>query len=170
MMLKWIGAILILISTGGFGFMLATNHKKEMAALKRLMNVLDYMECELQFRMYALPNLCRNAALETEGILRRVFQLLANELEEQISPDVKRCMQSVLARVSNLPPQTAECLKYLGDILGRFDLEGQLKGLNGVRQECQGRLNRLLGNADVRIRSYQTLGLCAGAALVILLM
>lgn len=169
MLTKWIGAILIILASGGFGLTIAANHKREITVLKKLIYALDYMECELQFRMYALPDLCRITAQETDGIVQQVFISLANELEDQISPDASICMKSVLAKTNNIPQQAMECLQYFGDCLGRFDLNGQLKGLENVRQECRLRLNKLSANSDVRIRSYQTIGLCAGAAIVILL-
>ena len=60
-------------------------------------------------------------------------------------------------------------LRLLGQTLGRFDLPGQLKGIKAVQESCRRELARLERNRDARLRSYQTLGLCAGAALVILL-
>ena len=54
------------------------------------------------------------------------------------------------------------------DQIGRFDLEGQLQGLESVRVYCRDQLDNLAKDRDVRLRSYQTLGLCAGAALAIL--
>lgn len=137
--------------------------------MKNLIAALDYMECELQYRMCALPDLCRQTAGETDGILRKVFAALANELEDQISPNVRQCMQTVLANVKDIPGQTFHSLELLGDSLGRFDLQGQLKGLESIRQECRINLSKLMGNSETRIRSYQTLGLCAGAAIIILL-
>lgn len=169
MTIKIIGAILILIACASFGLIIAYHHRKEVSTLKKLITALDYMECELQYRMCALPDLCRQTAAEFDGVLRSVFLQLSNELEDQISPDVRRCMQSVLAKMKDIPSVTFECLQILGDSLGRFDLQGQLKGLENVRRYCRERLNKLMGNADVRLRSYQTLGLCAGAAVVILL-
>ena len=169
-MMRWIGAILIVVGCGGFGLMIANAHRKETTSLKKLIAALDYMECELQYRMCALPDLCRQTASECEGALRQVFVSLTQELEDQISPDVHQCMQSVLAKTKDLPTQTTQMLELLGNNLGRFELTGQLRGLETVRQECRLKLNRLMNNSDVRLRSYQTLGLCAGAALVILLM
>ena len=169
MTLKWIGAMLILTACCVFVFMVTANHKKEIQGMKSLISALDYMECELQYRMCALPDLCRKTAYETDGILRKVFTALANELEDQISPDVRQCMHSVLAGTKDIPTQTLHSLQLLGDSLGRFNLEGQLKGLEAVRQECRGILSKLMGNTETRIRSYQTLGLCAGAAIIILL-
>lgn len=170
MIFRWVGACLIVLGCGSFGIIIASNYRKEMITLKKLIAALDYMECELQYRMSALPDLCRQTAAELDGILKSIFSSLAVELEDQISPDVQQCMKSVLAKTKNVPVQTSHCLCQLSHSLGRFDLQGQIKGLESARQECRVRLSKLSGNADVRIRSYQTLGLCAGAALVILLM
>ena len=169
-MLKWIGAIMIIAACGGFCVMLAASYKKEERTLKNFINALDYMVCELQFRMNTLPDLCRQTAGECDGILRQTFIMLANELDDQISPDVRQCMNTVLAKTKDLPPLTKESFQLLGENLGRYDLSGQLVGLENVRQECRIKLSKLSGNKEMHLRSYQTLGLCAGAALVILLM
>lgn len=170
MMLRWIGACLVILGCGGFGVMIAASFRKELTSLKKLIAALDFMECELQYRMSALPDLCRQTAANCDGVLRQIFSSLAAELEDQISPNVQQCMKSVLSKTKDVPTQTAEALLQLGNSLGRFDLQGQLKELESARQECRVKLNKLSGNADVRIRSYQTLGICAGAALAILLM
>ena len=57
-----------------------------------------------------------------------------------------------------------------GDLLGHFDLSGQIRGIEAVRHFAANDLERLCDHKDVRLRSYQTLGLCAGSALIILLL
>ena len=89
-------------------------------------------------------------------------------MEAQVSPDLDACMSSVVDKTAKLTPMTRDELVLLGKSVGRFDIEGQLKGLEAVRQDCRRLLESLLCNRDIRIRSYQTLGLCAGAALAIL--
>jgi stage III sporulation protein AB len=56
----------------------------------------------------------------------------------------------------------------LGQSLGRFDLEGQLKGIEMTKSETQRILQEYTDNQDSRIRCYQTLSICAGAAVAIL--
>ena len=170
MSLKLIGAVLIIVGCGGFGFMIASAHRKEERGLRQLMGALDFMECELQYRSTALPELCRQTAAECGGSLGRVFLNIAAELEDQISPDVQRCMKAALSNTKDIPKLTLEALQMLGSSLGRFDMEGQLKGLEGVRKECRRYLEKITGDKDVRLRSYQTLWLCAGAAIVIIFM
>lgn len=166
---KWIGAIFIIVSCSGFGLSLAHSHRREESALRQLISALDLMECELQYRLTPLPELCRQAGMESQGCIRTVLLALSRELDAQIAPDVSSCMLAALSGVKDIPPRTAQTLEKLGSSLGRFDLPGQLKGLEALRSESRRTLDELSRNKDQRLRSYQTLGFCAGAALVILL-
>lgn len=168
MSFKLIGALCILFGCGGFGFQIAAAQLREENTLRQLIRVLDFMECELQYRLTPLPELCRQAAKECTGSLSSLFTMISRELEEQISPNVATCMAAAISKTEKLPQSTVNALELLGNSMGRFDLNGQLKGLDTVRGECRRHLEALATNKDVRMRSYKTLGLCAGAALVIL--
>lgn len=170
MYFKIIGALMIITGCGGFGFYLASTHKKEELLISRMIIILDFMECELQYRMTPLPMLCKQAADESSGILKSVFLNLSFELDNQISPDVSTCMHAAIKQSKPIPKLTLRCLQMLGSSLGRFDLQGQLQGLHSVRTYCTNIQKELRNNKDSRIRSYQTLSLCAGAALAILLL
>lgn len=165
---KWLGAIMIMTACGGFGFSIAAAQRREEGNLRQLISALDYMECELQYRLTPLPDLCRQAGQETKGCVGQVLRNLSQELECQVAPDVDSCMKAALMTAKDVPDKTREALQLLGRSLGRFDLAGQLNGLESVRSSCRRELDALLNNRDVRLRSYQTLGICAGAALAIL--
>ena len=168
MSLKLIGAVLIIAGCGGVGFSMAAAHRREENALRQLIGALDYMGCELQYHLTPLPELCRCAAAESGGCISRVLLNLSSELESQIAPDAASCMNAAIAKTPKLPTRARKNLTLLGSSLGRFDLQGQLKGLKGARQQCRRELEELSTDRDVRLRSYQTLGLCAGSALAIL--
>lgn len=168
MILKLIGGALVVIACGGVGFRMAANHRQEEQDLRQFIGALDYMECELQYHLTPLPALCRQAAQEFYGRLGNVFLDLSIEMEAQNASDTATCMQTALEQNPGLSVNTRETMLHLGQSIGRFDIDGQLMGLESVRQECRRRLSALENNRDVRLRSYQTLGLCAGAALAIL--
>ena len=168
MTMKWIGALLVIAGCGGVGFTMAASYKREERCLRALLRALDYMTCELQFRLTPLPELCRTAGKECGGPAGEALTALALELESQISPDADSCMYAALSKLENLPLSTTEALRLLGKCLGRFDLEGQLQGIEQVRSHCRRELAALEAGRDQRIRGYQTLGVCAGAALAIL--
>lgn len=165
---KWIGAVLVIAGCGGFGFSLACGHRRQEQLLRQLVRTLQYMEWELQYRLTPLPELCRQAGKETGGVLRDILLSLARELDWQVSPDAYSCMAAALKQSRDLPKNTRRLLLQLGRSLGRFDLQGQLQGLEAVQKACEGELAAMGKNREVRLRSYQTLGLCAGAALAIL--
>ncbi len=169
MTFKLLGVILIVFGCGGVGFKIASSHRMEEKALRELIRILDFMQCELQYRLTSFPELCEQAAKEFNFVSGKVFNDLTLEIEKQIVPDIARCMNTVLDRRNDIPPITCSMLKLLGASIGRFDLAGQLKGLESARQECRRNLEEIMSNRDIRLRSYQTLGLCAGAALAILL-
>ncbi len=168
-MLKIFGALLIVAGGGMFGFSLASAHRREESALRSLLSALDFMQCELQYRLTPLPDLCREAGRQTKNGIGQVFLALSQELETQTHADVARCMDAVLLQTASLPLRARKALAILGSSLGRFDVQGQILALEGVRAHCRQELDTLTLDRDARLRSYQTLGLCAGAALAILL-
>jgi stage III sporulation protein AB len=164
------GAVLVVLCGGYVGLSMVMSYKKEEKTFRHIISAINYMECELQYRLTPLPQLLGQAAKETGGVVREVFESLVLELDNQISPQVSYCMNAVIQKKKDVSKPSAEVFRILGQSLGRFDLEGQLKELDYVRQLCKDRLKELESGRDVRLRSYQTLGLCAGAAIAILLL
>ena len=165
---KWIGAIMIILGCGCFGYSMVRTHKQEEHTLRLLYNALDYMECEIRFRLTPLPELLLQTSKNSSGSVKQVLNLLAGELENQISADISFCVHAALAQVPNFPTKSREAMKLLGNTLGKFDINGQLMSLESVRSFCRRELDQLAENREARLKSYQTLGLCAGAALAIL--
>ncbi|MCD7859027.1 MAG: stage III sporulation protein AB [Firmicutes bacterium] len=170
MSLKWIGAVLILCGTGGVGLAIACGVQREAEALRQLLIALEFMESELEYRLTPLPELCRRTAERVNGCVSRFFAALAAELEGQIAPDASACTCVVLRQSPALPPKTAAALGELGRGLGNLNLDGQLRQLRAAQKSCRETRRQLEEGKQQRLRSYQTLGLCAGAALAILLL
>ncbi len=169
MILKWIGGICIVLGCGSTGFLMAANQRREERYLRMLVSLLEYMVCELQYKLTPLPELCSKVAEQASGCLKKLFHTLCQELEDQISPDASICMTTALGKTGNIPETAKLCLLSLGKSLGKFDIEGQVKGITSVKEDCSVFLDALNNNKEQRLRSYQTLGICAGAGLAILL-
>ena len=168
MNIRIIGAVFIVIGCGCFGFLMAASYRKEINTLREMIYILDYMQCELQYRQTPLPQLCRQAAEHASGQLRKLFLTLTYELEDRIYPDVSHCVSIAISKNQGAPKTLLRHFTRLGKDLGRYDVEGQIKGLEAARQDCRRSLKNLSANEDVKLRNYKTLGLCAGAALAIL--
>ena len=166
--IKILGAVMILMGCGGYGFSLSASHRHEERVLRQLLMALDYMQCELQYHMTPLPDLCAQVGHDSKNQVGKLFAALALELERNITPDVGSCMDAALLCVPDLPKRVIDAFRLLGASLGRFDAQGQIQGMESVRSFCRSELEEMAVNRDSRLRSYQTLGLCAGAALAIL--
>lgn len=167
-MIRFIGAALLMAGCGGFGFSLAAAGRRELRMLKKLRNALQEMQWELRYRMTELPELCAIAADAAGGAVGTVFRELSGKLARREAEDVAGCLNGLLSS-AELPRRVRRILRRLGESLGRFDLEGQLQGLEELRLQCSKDMKALEENASQRFRNYQTLALCAGAALAILL-
>ena len=166
-MLRLMGAGCIVAGSGAFGFAMAAASRKEERQLRQVLGILEYLSCELSYRMTPLPNLCRCAAEGRGGVVSEFFLELARELEMQTEPDAQSCMKSILAR-TEFPSSLKRILSELGQTLGRFDLPGQLRGLELGIRETEQALRMIRDGAPERRRSWQTLGICVGSALAIL--
>lgn len=166
-MIRMAGACLIVFGCGGFGFSMAAASRREERELVSLISALEYMSCELGCRMTALPQLCREASSQGKGTVSAFFLELAKILERRSEPDVQVCVFEAMQKIEG-SRELRRLLGQLGGTLGRFDLPGQLRGIESALREAEQSLRRFREGADSRRRSYQTLGLCAGAALAIL--
>ena len=168
-MLKLIGAGLIITACGGFGMGMAVQYRREISSLKQFMDAVQWMRRELEYHLTPVPELCRGAAEQSSGQLRRFWIQTAVELESQIAPDVSTCMGAAIHKVGSLPKYTAAAVEQLRRNFGSFDLEVQQDELACIVEHCNNVLTELEENKTQRLRNYQTLWLCAGAALAILL-
>ena len=164
------GAICIILSCSAVGFIFALNVKKEIETLKQFISDLGFMKCELQYRRTPLPILCNLTASISKGKMHSFFEYVTQELENQVTPDAEKCMLIALEKCKDMPAAAKKGIQNLAATLGRFDLEGQITGIEAVYEELCQQLTVYNLNLDKRIRSYRTLGICAGAALAILLL
>ena len=162
-MLRVMGALCIVTGSGAFGFAMAAASRREERQLRQLLGALEYLSCELSYRLTPLNALCRGAAENSSGTVRQFLTEVAAALERQTSADAQACVCEVLVHLE-VTPRLRKLFRELGATLGRFDLSGQLRGLESGEEA----LRTLREGAADRRRSWQTLGLCAGAALAIL--
>lgn len=166
---QWIGAVLVLAGCGGWGWSVTRQQLRQERFVAQLLQILQFMLWELPYRLTPLPELCHLAGREVRGQLRLVMEQLAEELEQQTYPEVSGAMKAVLARHRDLPGPIRRLLYQLGKTLGRFDLPGQIQGLETIQADCRRHQQTLLLERGEKLRSIRTLAFCVGAALVILL-
>ncbi len=168
MVFRFLGAALVLLACGYVGFQNASAYRRQERTLEQLLFALEYMERELEYALPPLPDLCRRTGAQCNGMIAALFLCLAQEMDKQVAADVSCCMEAALERIPQLTCNVREKLSLLGKSLGKFDVSGQLGGIRSTRAQAKRDLDGLYAGHEERTRSYRALGLCAGAALVIL--
>lgn len=167
---KVFGALLIIAGSGGIGYALVLYDRRQEQAMAELQKCLQWMIWQLGYQMPPLAQLCRGAARNCKGRVGQVFHIFADELQHQVLPDPSICMREAIGAVKYVPERAAAHLGELGMALGQFDLQNQLASLEALETQCRLELEHLRSGRERRTRNYQTLSLCAGAVLVILLL
>lgn len=158
----------MVLGCGGFGFLVANSIKKECDMLRQLITALDFILCEINYRMTPLPELFRMTSAVCSGILCRFFLILATELDRNSISNADICITESLKQITDMPKDVRRCLQLLAKTIGTFDLSGQIKALEAVKSEANRLLTIANENQHNRLKCYKTLGLSAGAALVII--
>ena len=169
-MIQWIGAICVVGACGACGFSMAASYTGLQRNLRQLYNGLELMQCQMEYQMTELPELCGILASACTGPVGKFFGALGREMQNGETAEASACVAMTLARDRELPEACRSILSQLGKTLGQLDLSGQLRGLASAQEPCRQELEAVEAEKAGRLRCYRALGLCAGAALAILLL
>ena len=169
-LVKPFGALLILVGAFSMGMTLCRERQSRLRTLRELLSVLEQLQGELELRSPPLPELFAQLALsaqgETSGFLRSMAEDL-DQLGERSFFELWR--QRVLCCLASLPPTARDELIRLGMVLGRLDLEAELRGLSACRAVLGRELEQLRSQAPARRRLILGLSAAAGLVAVILM-
>ena len=166
-MLKWLGAAGICLACAGVGFSMARELEQQERLLGILLHKLGYIYRQLHYRATPLPELLLNAAGEEQDPISAIFRAIPGHLHGQ---NGQVAMEDALQTWKNIPEAVKTLLSLLGGCMGAFDLDGQLSHLESVMEECKRSMAHLAETKQIRLRNYRTMGICAGAAITILLL
>ena len=162
-MLKLIGALLLAGGAGALGCSAAAQLSRRVAVLRALLGALEGMEREIAFRLTPMPELPPPVCT----LFARCRTLL-DELGERSMAELWREALEQVPLGLDGPGRLA--LEELGEVLGRYDGDGQREALAHTRAELSRALEQAREAREKQGRMYQVLGITAGAFLVILLL
>jgi len=164
-MTRLLGAILLFLGATGAGLEGTRRLTARMRTLEDLLHALALMEGELGSRLTPMPELLTLLAKETSPTVRGFFARCGALLGSKPFGTVWEESISTL----HIKNEERRALAALGPILGRYDGESQRQALRRCREELEVCLDQAKGDRERLGRLYTTLGVSAGALLVILL-
>ena len=136
-MIQWIGAICVVGACGACGFSMAASYTGLQRNLRQLYNGLELMQCQMEYQMTELPELCGILASACTGPVGKFFGALGREMQNGETAEASACVAMTLARDRELPEACRSILSQLGKTLGQLDLSGQVRGLASAQETCR---------------------------------
>lgn len=168
-MFRVIGALLIIIGCSTVGRVKNIADKRTIRLVEEFIRALQMMICELEFHRIPLPDLCLFVSERTDGAISVYFSVLEEELSDQTMPDVRCCSDVAIKKCCDIPTQMKALFNLMAESLGMFGVAGQVEQLRYVKHAAENLLESIHKRYEQHGRSVQTLWVCAGVTLAVIL-
>ena len=139
-------------------------------AAEAVIDGLELLEQELWERGTALPELMEDLSSRTREPASALFSRCARACRELDRAPFGDSWRRLTAELAELSPEGRAALLPLGEVLGRYEADGQRAALKRAEEALERERERAEKERDRMGRVYQTLSLAGGAFLVILLL
>ena len=167
-MLKTLGILMVIAGASGTGFSMALNVHRTSELLQQLLAALELMRNEIACRQTPLPVLMRRLQGAISGPAADFFGRTASEPERRQAGSVSSVFRRQASNTPAFSPGVRQVLLQLGAGLGQYDAASQLRSVELAEARLRSQLEILRSQQQGRVKSYCTLGVCAGLALAIL--
>ena len=171
-MIRMIGAGLVVLAAALAGFGCAASVRAQCAQLEGLCWALAYMKSEISSRLTPLPLLFSSLAQCRQKDIAAFFGEAGRALSVPPGCTVPVSFKRGFAAAPalRLGGTCVQALYGLAMGLGRFELESQLAAIEACRRTVEQELLIVQAQKRARCRSYETIGVCAGLALAVILL
>lgn len=170
-MMRWIGAGMVTAACAAAGLGFAAATRTALRQLSAWIAALESMDSEIRCRMTPLPEVFTQLSQGGGGVVAVFFGCCAGIMRSDCALGVPPVFRQALAQTRGLEMsgRTRQTLLNLSASLGRFDLEGQSRAIALAADRLRQEQRELQAGAAARCRSYETIGVCAGLALAVIL-
>lgn len=164
--MKIIGIVFIVISSISMGLRIGSALKKKCTHLQELLNALELFKNELLFSHKPLPKVCADLAESFQEGVGRMFANISLLMEENRWMSFKTAMERALGTYPDELP--SEILLEFAGNMGKYDLDAQVRGIELASSRIRQILDVMENERGTKSKTYKTLSICAGIAIIIL--
>lgn len=170
MTIRMLGAIVLCLGASGIGFSASRTVRRTVKTMQQLKLALEMMRCEISYTLTPIARICRIAASGSEGEVHILFERLAAVFSGTYPEQDGWAKELIAATLHSVPPEVAETMAELIASFGRFGVSEQLRLIDLTLEKVQAALAQLDTDKKQRCRCYETLGICAGLAIAVLVL
>ena len=148
--------------------MIATKYTNRYKELKECKIALSILQTQIEYTMKPIPEIFKDIAKKIKPPISKLFQNAAKHMENQ---NAQTAWEQSLEEVgTNLKKEDKNIMKDLGNLLGKTDIEGQIKEITLVNQFLDTQIQEAILEKNKNEKLYKTLGVVTGLTLVIILL
>lgn len=168
-MIRLVGAALILLGAFWIGGRKTSRFYIQLEQLRQLLHAMELLQCELNYTMYSVPRILHMVSEKFPGAIGEYFEQLSLNIQQGLGREAGARMALEKTKRLCLPNDAVFALLDYSSSLGSFDLDGE----DRISKLCCKRISQCLQIMEQEkrpfVKNYIVLALCAGTALVILL-
>lgn len=171
-MLKLIGAVMVIVSSGLAGMALANVYAVRPKELRQLRSALQMLETEITYTATLLPDALSQVGLRCEQAVARLFKRAAAELKTMSGCTAREAWETAVEEYSDGTALTApdlSILRNLGNSLGVSDQADQVKHLHLTMEQLKTTEDRAEEEAARNVKLWNYLGFLGGLMVVLIL-
>ncbi len=169
-MLKIVGALFVFAGSVGVGVILVSRVNHRIMLLRAMVEGLDMVSCELEFRMSPLKDALCAVSQKTNGTVSNFFLYCAGEIgikHDCIFLDIwKRGMEMSFSALNQCDLET---IQTAGAVLGRYDVESQVSVIRAAIEQLKRYSEEAIQEKKGKGKVFSTVSAAMGLFLIILL-
>ncbi len=172
MYLKFIGSLFLMVSATTIGFLKAEELSERVKRLKEFKRMVIFLQGELRFHRATLSEAFGNVAERIEEPFSSFLKEVSERLEAKDSGNFETVwgeMTEKLLHKKGVAKEDGQLLEMLRGSLGYLDLAMQTENLNLVILQTEEAIRLAKEQQEVKGKLYQTMGITAGAFLILLI-
>lgn len=172
MLLKWLGSVIILVSSTLIGYKLAEQVKERVVLLQDFKTSILMLQTEIQFTLTPLAEAFENISSNMHGKIKEFFLNISEEMNERSGRTVDEIIHQGIQKIfaqAKLKKEDLEPILQLSKSIGGSDVEGQVRAIQLCIEYLEQRIRQASSEREKSERMYQTLGVLSGISIVIVL-
>lgn len=151
------------------GVLISRKYSNRVKVLRELKNALNIFEVKINFSFETIPEIFNEIAHKIKGVAGKIFEDTVKNIENKNMIAGEAWEKAVESNSDCLKKDDINCIKTLGKLLGKTDVEGQVNQIALVCTFLEKQINEADEERYKNEKMYQKLGAIVGLIIVIIL-
>ncbi len=168
-LLKCILLLIIFCTSTLIGMLISKKYSNRVKILKDIKNALNIFEVKINFSFETISEIFTDISKKISGEAGKIFSNTVKNIETNNMSAGEAWDKAVDNNKELLKKEDIDCLKTLGKLLGKTDIDGQISQIELVNTFLENQISNAVEEKNKNEKMYKKLGAIIGLIIVIVL-